>query len=143
MTIETVDRKKIAKELNKQCTKLDNQKLEVFVQINTSLEETKSGVSGLDEAKALISYVVKDCPNLSVSGLMCIGQSGSIKDFEKLVDIQQKLLNMEILPKYASKLSMGMSSDYPEAIASGSTHVRVGSKLFGARDYSKKTSSVA
>ena len=83
---------------------------------------------------SLVSFVRNDCNNLEFKGVMTIGSplnsnSDLNTDFIKLVECRSKLqLENEVL-----ELSMGMSDDYEQAIAAGSTNVRIGSKLFGSR----------
>ena len=123
--IHTVDRPKLARAIARiaeeigHCPKL-------FVQVNTGDEAQKAGVS-VDEVDALIA----ECRELAlpVVGLMCLPP----------VD-EAPSLHFALLAKIAARnglsgLSMGMSGDFEEAIAQGATHVRVGSAIFGARDY--------
>lgn len=99
---------------------------EVFIQVNTGGEDQKAGCS-VDEVDGLVA----ECRSLSVplKGLMCIPP----------VD-EAPSLHFALLAKMAKRngldgLSMGMSSDFEDAIAHGATHIRVGSAIFGARDY--------
>ena len=99
---------------------------ELFVQVNTGDEGQKAGVS-VDDADALVAH----CRSLSlpVKGLMCIPPVHETPS-----------LHFALLAKIAKRngltgLSMGMSGDFEEAIAQGATHIRVGSAIFGARDY--------
>lgn len=116
-----------------------NKQLGIYIQINTSGEESKSGIQTEDELKDLLSSIASDCNNLKVKGLMTIGAPGDYSCFDRLVEFRQVatdalgLNNIEELD-----LSMGMSGDFVEAIKRGSTSVRVGSTIFGARDYSNK-----
>ena len=132
-TIETLDSEKKATILNNCITK----KLNVFIQVNTSGEESKNGVEPQDALK-LAEFITKDCPNLNLYGLMTIGSrqqslsNGMNPDFEILKDCKGKIeqsLNLNGL-----ELSMGMSADFEQAIAQGSTNVRVGSTIFGERN---------
>ena len=123
--IHTVDRPKLARTLARLADELGRCP-DVFVQVNTGDESQKAGVS-VDEADALI----EECRalGLPLKGLMCIPP----------VD-EAPSLHFALLAKIAARnglsgLSMGMSGDFEEAIAQGATHVRVGSAIFGARDY--------
>ena len=112
-------------------------KLKVYVQINTSGEESKSGAAPGD-CLELCRHIVEECPNLQLKGLMTIGAVGdSTTAFGRLRtlrdDVQEQLGLTHNLG-----LSMGMSGDFQEAIREGATNVRVGSTIFGARDYSNK-----
>jgi PLP dependent protein len=125
----------------------DKTKLKVFVQINTSGEASKSGVSppatdNSDTAMVdLCREIVDRCPNLHLQGLMTIGAPGDVTAFDSLVqcrDVVQNQLADSLVNSPPLELSMGMSDDYEVAIRKGSTNVRVGSSIFGARDYSKE-----
>ena len=121
--IHTVDSIKLARKISNEENKL-KKKIKLFIQVNIGLEEQKSGVSE-NNLKGLI----EECSrlNLSVIGLMCIppNDNNSKNYFKKM---------KELGSQYSlSELSMGMSSDYIEAIEEGSTYVRIGSKIFGER----------
>jgi len=114
--------------------------LGIYIQVNTSGEESKSGINGADQAAALAAEIRTSCPNLTIQGLMTIGAPGDYSCFDALVECRSKVA--EVLGVDAEKdleLSMGMSGDFEEAIARGATSVRVGSTIFGARDYTKKS----
>ncbi|TYB77944.1 YggS family pyridoxal phosphate-dependent enzyme [Maritimibacter fusiformis] len=123
--IETLDRPKLARTLARlkdemgQCPRL-------FVQVNTGEEDQKAGVMPA-EADAFIA----ECRDLGleIEGLMCIPPAD-----------EEPSLHFALLAKIAARngiegLSMGMSGDFERAIAQGATHVRVGSAIFGERDY--------
>ncbi|WP_127115708.1 YggS family pyridoxal phosphate-dependent enzyme [Shimia sediminis] len=123
--IHSVDRPKLANTLARLAQEM-GQCPEVFIQINTGEETQKAGVLPKD-ADAFI----QECRNLDlpVQGLMCIPPVE-----------EEPSLHFALLAKIAERngltgLSMGMSSDFERAIALGATHVRVGSAIFGARDY--------
>ncbi|KAG5518574.1 hypothetical protein PMAC_002970 [Pneumocystis sp. 'macacae'] len=137
--IESLDSCKKAFVLNKALIKLkksanilesNDRKLNVYVQVNTR----KNGVS-LDDFEELCAYIVNNCKQLHLKGLMTIGSlsesnSEYNKDFETLVKCRDKItksLGIEL------ELSMGMSRDFELAIKMGSTNVRVGTNIFGIR----------
>lgn len=118
-------------------------KLNVHVQVNTSGEESKSGVEPKDAA-ALCRYVLGNCPNLKLRGLMTIGaiarsqQSSSEdainEDFVALRDTRDQVVKeLGLEDKGGLELSMGMSADFEAAIKQGADEVRVGSDIFGER----------
>lgn len=124
--IQTVDRPKLAKALAKEMEKLDKHP-KCFIQVNTGEEEQKAGVLPKD-ADAFIKEC-RDDLGLPVVGLMCIPP----------VDAEPSL-HFALLKKIAdrnglSELSMGMSGDFEVAVQFGATYVRVGSAIFGKRDY--------
>ncbi|GAA0784849.1 YggS family pyridoxal phosphate-dependent enzyme [Roseibium denhamense] len=124
--IHTVDRMKIAKALKSEMDK-QSRDLPCFVQVNTGEEPQKAGVPPL-EADAFIRQC-QDEIGLNIIGLMCIPPVDEAPG--EHFALLQKMAGANGL----TKLSMGMSSDYPIAIGFGATHVRVGSAIFGARDY--------
>ncbi|CDK25839.1 unnamed protein product [Kuraishia capsulata CBS 1993] len=132
--VETIDSEKKAKKLNDTRAE-DLPVINVYIQVNTSGEDQKSGAAP-DECESLAQTILTGCPRLSLEGLMTIGSFGAStsqgenQDFKTLVEVQKKL---ESKFGISLKLSMGMSADYKEAIRQGSTSVRVGSDIFGAR----------
>lgn len=134
LTLETVASAKLASKLQNAVTnKNPDETLKVYVQVNTSGEESKSGVEP-SECLNLCRHVVENCPQLRLEGLMTIGAVGDLSCFDRLLELRDQVskeLELESLG-----LSMGMSGDFEEAIIAGATNVRVGSTIFGARDYS-------
>tara|TARA_B100000780_G_scaffold278782_1_gene253659 strand:+ start:8071 stop:8721 length:651 start_codon:yes stop_codon:yes gene_type:complete len=122
--IHSVDSIKLASELSKAEVKL-GVKRKYFIQVNVGMEEQKSGVSK-KEVKNLLKCCVNE-KNLNVVGLMCIPpfDQDPTPHFNHL-----KELNNDLGLKF---ISMGMSEDYMNAAKCGSTHVRIGSKIFGSR----------
>lgn len=124
--IHTVDREKIAKALK---TEMDKQgrDLPCFVQVNTGEEPQKAGISP-KETDAFVAFCQNDI-GLNIVGLMCIPpvEEAPGPHFALLEEIAKR--------NDLKQLSMGMSSDYEIAVGFGATHVRVGSAIFGARDY--------
>jgi PLP dependent protein len=124
-------------------TTTDNKRLKVFVQVNTSGEESKSGVDPGQECVDLCLHIVRNCPGLELRGLMTIGAPGDVGCFQTLAQCRDQVaaafreadgVDYQDGPL---ELSMGMSDDFEKAIAAGATNVRVGSTIFGHRDYSK------
>lgn len=139
--IETISTLKLASKLNRAVETLnegtnEKKKLGIYIQVNTSGEESKSGVSPGSEVADLVKQISKECPYLSIDGLMTIGAPGDYSCFDTLSSCRNEVAT--ILDKDASdlELSMGMSDDFQVAIAKGATSVRVGSTIFGQRDYS-------
>lgn len=131
--VHSVDRLKIAQRLSSQ-RPADKPELQVLLQINTSGEESKSGVE-LHEAIDL-AQVISDLPGLTLRGFMTIPSNTSDTELLRQEFLACKGLLDELKSKGLSQLdtlSMGMSGDLELAIECGSTCVRVGSALFGAR----------
>jgi pyridoxal phosphate enzyme (YggS family) len=137
LVIETVSSAKVANKLNNAMNDFEGQVLDVFVQINTSAEESKSGISP-DEAVELCQHVTNDCDKLHLKGLMTIGAPGDDGCLDALAKCRNNVAGAMGVDAKELGLSMGMSGDYELAIQKGSTNVRVGSTIFGARDYSNK-----
>ena len=135
--VHAVDRLKIAERLSAQRPE-HLPPLNVCLQVNVSGEASKSGVSPAEVAR--LAQAVQALPRLTLRGLMAIPEP--TPDTEKLAGqfaLLAKLrddLVSEGLP--LDTLSMGMSADLELAIAAGATHVRIGSAIFGARDYTKE-----
>ena len=122
--IHSVDRKKIARAIRVEMEKQSRQ-VDLFVQINTGSEQQKAGVLP-EEADDFIGFCKVEL-GLNIRGLMCIPPAdANPKAHFKLV---RKIARRNDL----KELSMGMSSDYAEAIKQGATFVRVGSAIFGHR----------
>ncbi|KAH8430305.1 YggS family pyridoxal phosphate enzyme [Aspergillus melleus] len=150
--VESVDSEKKASLLNKgwgersadlRATDSD-ERLRVFVQVNTSGEDNKSGVDPAEGTVSLCRFIREQCPRLKLQGLMTIGAIARSKattpeteneDFVCLRDTRDRVVTQ--LGLHGSdaelELSMGMSEDFEGAIALGSDEVRVGTTIFGER----------
>lgn len=113
-------------------------KLGIYIQMNTSGEGSKSGVESVEEAVELATEIVRSCPYLSLDGLMTIGAPGDSSCFDDLAYYRGVVARALDVEEYSLELSMGMSGDFEEAIARGATSVRVGSTIFGQREYSNE-----
>ena len=122
--IHSVDNQKLADVLAKSQINL-NKNLKYFIQVNIGNEIQKSGVP-VSELDPVYNYCVNEI-NLKIIGLMVIppNDNNSIKYFKSLNELNKSLA--------LENLSMGMSSDYIDAIKHGATFVRIGSSIFGAR----------
>jgi pyridoxal phosphate enzyme (YggS family) len=137
--IETVDSVEIAKEIDKRCEQI-GKVMSVLVEVNSGQEKQKSGVSPRD-AEQLIKEI-SSFKNINVVGLMTMGpRFGNPEDsrpyFIKTREIFDKVKRL-CLPNVEMKyLSMGMTNSYKIAVEEGANIVRIGTKLFGERDYMK------
>ncbi|KAK2659304.1 hypothetical protein Ddye_005837 [Dipteronia dyeriana] len=158
-TVESVDDKKNADRLDRMVASIGRKPLKIYVQVNTSGEEflicclisaaAKYGVepSGCVE---LAKYVSQDCPNLEFRGFMTIGMpdyTSTPENFKTLAKCRSEVCEALGIPEEQCELSMGMSGDFELALLTnfagfcrlmGSTNVRIGSTIFGAREYPKK-----
>lgn len=136
--LETVDSIKLADKLNLARSNVageDALPLRIYVQINTSGEESKSGLMFGEDFAPMFTHIKNNCPFLKIVGLMTIGETGDSECFQRLVQCRDEAAAVLGVESGALELSMGMSGDFEEAIMAGSTSVRVGSSLFGARSY--------
>ncbi|MDQ1096032.1 MULTISPECIES: YggS family pyridoxal phosphate-dependent enzyme [Chryseobacterium] len=134
-TIQSVDSEKILKEINKEAAK-HNRIIKVLLQVKIAEEDTKYGLTE-DEARELFRQFLKGTfPNIDITGLM-----GMATFTDDKAQIRKEFMNLKTLfddfsrDKVLETLSMGMSDDFPVAIECGANSVRVGSAIFGQRDY--------
>jgi len=123
--IHSLDNLKLAQKISEEETK-KNKKLKIFIQVNIANESQKNGIdiNNLNE----FYLKCKNDLNLNIVGLMCLPpQNKEPTEYFLLLKKLAKDLNI-------FNLSMGMSNDYPEATKCGSTHLRIGSEIFGKRD---------
>ena len=115
----------------------DRPPLPVLVQVNTSDEPQKFGVLHANPSLlGLVHFIVEQCPRLTFAGVMTIGECGeSRRDFETLITVRQTVADDLAVPPNSLELSMGMSADYELALQMCATVVRVGSSIFGPRNY--------
>ncbi len=134
--IHSVDSLLLAMEINKRAAKL-NKIQKILIEIKTSDEETKSGLADESEIFDLAEYC-KEYPNIDLVGLMTMapftGDEKRIrKSFQALRSLRDDLNGHGISIK---ELSMGMTNDFPIAIEEGATMLRIGTAIFGERNYS-------
>jgi len=132
--IHGVDSFKLLKEIQKQAIKHDRT-IRCLIQIRIAEEETKFGLPE-EELEALLK-AAEDLPNVQIVGLMGMAtftdnQDQITSEFNKLKDLYDKVKSSSAS---MNTLSMGMSGDYSIAIECGSNMIRVGSKIFGERNY--------
>lgn len=135
--IHSVDSIELLEEINKRASSL-NKVQKILLEVKTSYEETKSGLTNEEEIFR-IAELTKNYPNVNLVGLMTIAP---LTDDENI--IRKSFRDLRVLKDKMNKsginiteLSMGMTSDYEIAIEEGSTMLRIGSAIFGERDYSK------
>lgn len=133
--VHSIDRESVA-------ARLSNQRppslpaLNICLQINIDNEDSKSGISPTELLP--LAKTIQQLPNLKLRGLMAIPNASNVFDqqtvaFQKMSDLLAELKHHDF---DVDTLSMGMSNDYQAAIACGSTMVRIGTAIFGPRDYS-------
>ncbi|WES98609.1 YggS family pyridoxal phosphate-dependent enzyme [Chryseobacterium arthrosphaerae] len=135
-TIQSVDSEKLLAEINKESGK-NNRIIKVLLQVKIAAEDTKFGLE-ISEAKELFQqYLAGKYPNTEITGLMGMAtftddEQQIRKEFLTLKRLFDELNQLKTL----NTLSMGMSDDFPLAIECGANSIRVGSAIFGKRDYS-------
>lgn len=132
--IHGVDSTKLLKEINKQATK-NNRIIPCLLQIHIAQEDNKFGFSAQECQQAI--EMSKEFPHVHIKGLMGMAsytedQKQIAQEFAGLKNLYDQLIQQN---HRLETLSMGMSGDYPLAIAQGSNMIRVGSKIFGPRNY--------
>tara|TARA_B100000925_G_C21925999_1_gene438046 strand:- start:344 stop:994 length:651 start_codon:yes stop_codon:yes gene_type:complete len=132
--IHSVDRISLAKEIDKHAKK-ENRKIDCLIQLKISKEESKFGLQ-IEDFKSFYESL-QNYKNLNVIGLMGMA---SFTDDNKLIDKEFKKIkkiydDMVLIDSRFKVLSIGMSDDYNIAIENGSNMIRVGSKIFGKRNY--------
>ena len=135
--IQSVDSVKLAREISR-CSQKQGVSTDILLEVNIGREENKSGV--LPEALPELLDEIKDIPAIKVRGLMaippiCENAQENCKFFDNMRHIFLDIGSKNIDNISMEVLSMGMSDDYAEAIRCGATMVRVGSALFGKRNY--------
>ncbi|QBA23621.1 YggS family pyridoxal phosphate-dependent enzyme [Chryseobacterium indologenes] len=136
-TIQSVDSERLLTEINKEAEK-NNRIIKVLLQVKIAAEDSKFGLE-ISEAKDLFQqYIEGKFPHVEITGLMGMA---TFTDDEHQVRNEfltlKKLFDELNQSKTLNTLSMGMSDDFPIAIECGANSVRVGSAIFGRRDYSK------
>lgn len=139
--IHSVDSFKLAAEIDKRAA-AHGITMDILLQVNSAQEESKFGIS-TDETEDLIWEILEKCENVRIRGLMCIAPYADdpeeIKVYFEDVKRQYDEFGAIDHPMLDFKyLSMGMSHDFPVAIEAGANLVRVGSAIFGERNYSNK-----
>jgi len=132
--VETVDSERLARALDKECAKA-GKVLPVFIEVNVGSEDNKDGIA-LSAAPRLADFIVS-CKNLRLEGVMTMGSfAGSAELWQKQFKAVKEFYDRS-RARYPRcvKLSMGMSNSYKTAVKEGANMVRLGTVIFGAREY--------
>ncbi|MEI7489039.1 MAG: YggS family pyridoxal phosphate-dependent enzyme [Chryseobacterium sp.] len=136
-TIQSVDSEKLLLEINKEAGK-HSRKIKVLLQVKIAAEDSKFGLEITKAEDLFKKYINGEFPNVEITGLM--GMATFTDDQNQVKEeflLLNKVFNELNQLKKLETLSMGMSDDFPIAIECGANSVRVGSAIFGRRDYSK------
>lgn len=138
--IHSVDSLKLAREIDKRAG-AHGIVMDILIEINSAMEETKSGISSA-ELKQLCGDITAECANVRICGLMCIPPMAAEPEdarpyFKEAAALFEEMKSWDLpADRFCpAELSMGMSGDFEVAIEEGSTMVRVGSSIFGPRNY--------
>lgn len=139
--IHSVDSLHLAQEIDKRAAQ-HGTTMDILIQVNSAEEESKFGI-GVEETEKMIHDILDTCPNVRIRGLMCIApfdeDPENVRVYFRAVKEQFDEFKKIDHPNFDFKfLSMGMSNDFEVAIEEGSNIIRVGTMIFGARDYSIK-----
>lgn len=134
-TIQSVDSEKLLLEINKESAK-NNRVIKVLLQVKIAEEDTKYGLETQEAKEIFSNYLEGKYPNVEIIGLMGMASFTENKNQVKSEFLVLKSL-FDSLSKFKKleKLSMGMSGDFPIAIECGANSVRIGSAIFGIRNY--------
>lgn len=132
--IQSVDRPQLLTLINRLAQKAGIEQ-DILIEVNIGHEEQKAGI--IPETLPELFKIIPTFPNIRLKGLMCVPPQGTAEEtrpyFARMRDIFMKMKETELPNVSMEILSMGMSGDYTAAIEEGSTMVRVGSAIFGAR----------
>ena len=137
--IHSVDSIRLAEEIQKEAVKKGVSKVSVLIEVNMAQEESKDGIAA-SETEALVREIAK-LPNLQIRGLMTIAPFVENPEenrvhFQAMRRLRDQLKDMNIPGVEMTELSMGMTNDFEVAIEEGATMIRVGTAIFGERNYS-------
>lgn len=136
-TIQSVDSEKILKEINKQAEKY-NRKIKVLLQVKIAEEDTKFGLEVSETKELFLKWLQGNFPNVEISGLMGMATfTDDEAQIRREFSFLKRLFDQLSLQKKLETLSMGMSGDFPVAIECGANSIRVGSAIFGERNYNR------
>ena len=138
--IHSLDREGLAEEIDKRANKI-GRVIDCLVQVNISGEESKHGMSR-EEVEPFVRLVAEKYPNIKIKGLMTMAPFDAERDeirkvFRDLKELSDEINNMNIGNVEMKELSMGMTNDFEIAVEEGATMVRVGTAIFGKRNYNK------
>ncbi len=139
--IHSVDSMKLAKEIDRRAQQ-HGLTMDILIQVNAAQEESKFGIT-TGETKQLILDILEQCPNIRIRGLMHIAPFAENPEdvrvyFRQVKELYEECGRIQHPHLDFAYLSMGMSHDFGVAIEEGSNLIRVGTSIFGERDYSKK-----
>ncbi len=141
--IHSVDSMKLATEIHRRCEQ-SSREMNILIQVNPALEESKYGIPS-EETFPLVENILENCKTLKIKGLMLIApfeeDPEKVRKYFRQVKVLYDRLGEISHPNLEIEyLSMGMSHDFKVAISEGANLVRIGTAIFGERDYGSRTS---
>ena len=138
--IHSVDSLRLAEEISRQAVK-KNVVCNILIEVNMGGEDTKFGLMNNEEVIALVREI-SQLPGIAIKGLMTVAPYTENAEENRGIFRAMKQLSVDIAKENIDNvsseiLSMGMSGDYEVAIEEGATYIRVGTNIFGERDYSQ------
>lgn len=138
--IHSVDSIRLAREIDKRAAQ-HNKVMDILIQVNAAEEESKFGIR-TEETGQMVREILESCPNVRIRGLMSIAPfeddpekvRGYFKEMAELYHEYRAIEHERLDFRY---LSMGMSNDFPVAIEEGANAVRIGTSIFGERNYNQ------
>lgn len=132
--IESVDSLPLIDKIEKEASAA-GKAMEVLLELNSSGEEQKAGFRSSEELLDAASYIISSCPHILLKGLMTVGPLGfdEERNREAFTYAKRVFDKLKALSPSIDTLSMGMSADWKTAVGCGSTEVRIGTAIFGAR----------
>ena len=132
--IESVDSLPLIDKIEKEASAA-GKAMEVLLELNSSGEEQKAGFRSSEELLDAASYIISSCPHILLKGLMTVGPLGfdEERNREAFTYAKRVFDKLKALSPAIDTLSMGMSADWKTAVGCGSTEVRIGTAIFGAR----------
>ena len=137
--IHSVDSLELAKEIDRQAEKKGVDKVNILIEINIGAEDSKFGIRP-EEAPDLVDRIMSDTSRIGLQGIMCVAPyvvnpEENRQYFVKMRKIIVDIMNQVGHNGHVDVMSMGMTGDYPVAVEEGATMIRVGTGIFGERDY--------
>lgn len=136
--IHSIDSISLVQRLERNCAEVGRAQLPVLIQVDLGNEESKSGIA--EDALPALVYALRDCRHLRLRGLMTLppfydNPEDARPFFRKLRELRDYLSTRQAFQDGAGELSMGMTHDFEVAIEEGATIVRIGTAIFGQRQY--------
>lgn len=137
--IHSVDSLELAKEIDRQAEKKGVDRVDILIEVNIGNEESKFGVKP-EDAPGLVDRILSETSRIGLHGIMCVAPYVVNPEENRQYFVKMRKIIVDIMNEvghnvHVDVMSMGMTGDYPVAIEEGATMIRVGTGIFGERDY--------